>query len=53
MTAPAPAAKGFEDLARRGALEWFLEGNEEGAEDLLAAARAIAGSPPKPPAALR
>lgn len=45
----APFAEGLEDAARREALRWYLEGNEEGAEDLLAAARAIAG-PTKAPA---
>lgn len=33
----------LERFVRRAALKWFLEGNEEGALDLLAAARAIAG----------
>lgn len=33
----------LELFVRRAALEWWLAGNEEGALDLLAYARAIAG----------
>lgn len=39
---PAPFAEGLEDTARREALRKFNEGDEEGALDLLAAAREIA-----------
>jgi hypothetical protein len=34
---------GLEDVVRREALKRYLEGDEEGALDLLAAARAMAG----------
>lgn len=39
---PPPSSAEFEEVARRGALRWFLEGNEEGALDLLRAAREMA-----------
>lgn len=49
----APFAEGLEDAARREALRWYLEGNEEGAEDLLRAAREIARPAKRPQRARR
>lgn len=40
---PPPPPREFEDLARWEALKRFLDGDEEGALDLLAVAREMAG----------
>lgn len=42
MTASTPFAEGLEDAARREALRWWNEGNEEGALDLLRACTEMA-----------
>jgi hypothetical protein len=50
MTAPA-MPEGLEDQVRREALARYLDGEEEQALDLLAAARAIAEPTPRQAAA--